>query len=68
MLIQAVLEGEGIGLGFEHSIGDLVAKGKLVILTDKSWDTGRGHYLAIKSKKMDDPQVRALSEWLLNSF
>ena len=68
MLIQAVLEGEGIGLGFEHSIGDLVAKDKLVILTDRFWDTGRGYYLAIKSNKTDDPQVRALGEWLLNSF
>ena len=68
MLIQAVLEGEGIALGFEHSIGDLVAKGKLVALTDKQWDTGRGYYLAIKSNRADNPDVQALSQWLLNSF
>jgi len=68
MLIQAVLEGEGISLGFEHSIGDLVAKGKLVTLTEKYWDTGRGYYLAIKSNKIDNPQVRALGQWLLASF
>ena len=67
-IFQAVLEGEGISLGFEHSIGDLVAKGKLVTLTEKYWDTGRGYYLAIKSNKIDNPQVRALGQWLLASF
>ena len=68
MLIQAVLEGEGISLGFEHSIGDLVEKGKLVTLTDEYWDTGRGYYLAIKSSRIDNPQVQALGHWLLDSF
>ncbi|HCH33564.1 MAG TPA: LysR family transcriptional regulator [Oceanospirillaceae bacterium] len=68
MLIQAVLEGEGIALGFEHSTGDLVAQGKLVKLTDKVWDTGRGYYLAIKSNLVHHPDVQALSQWLLNSF
>jgi DNA-binding transcriptional LysR family regulator len=68
MLIQAALEGEGISLGFEHSIGDLVAKGKLITLTKEYWDTGRGYYLAIRSNRIDNPQVQALSQWLLSSF
>lgn len=68
MLIQAVMEDEGIALGFEHSTGDLVAKGKLVALTDKKWDTGRGYYLAIKSNLVHNPDVQALSQWLLNSY
>jgi DNA-binding transcriptional LysR family regulator len=68
MLIQAVLEGEGIALGFEHTTGDLVAQGKLIRLTDQTWDTGRGYYLAIKSNLAHHPDVQALSQWLLNSF
>jgi DNA-binding transcriptional LysR family regulator len=68
LLIQAVLDGEGIALGFEHTTGDLVAQGKLVRLTDKVWDTGRGYYLAIKSNLVHHPDVQALSQWLLNSF
>lgn len=68
LLIQAVLEGEGIAIGFEHTTGDLVAQGKLVTLTDKVWDTERGYYLAIKSNLVHHPDVQALSQWLLHSF
>ncbi len=68
LLIQAVLDGEGIALGFEHSTGDLVAQGKLIRLTDKVWDTGRGYYLAIESNLVHHPDVQPLSQWLLNSF
>lgn len=68
MLIQAVLEGEGIALGFEHTTGNLVTQGQLVKLTNKQWDTGRGYYLAIKSNLAHHPDVQALSQWLLNSF
>ena len=45
-----------------------MAQGKLIRLTDQTWDTGRGYYLAIKSNLAHHPDVQALSQWLLNSF
>ena len=45
LIVQATLEGQGVALGWDHLVHDLVARGTLVRPVEQAWDTGAGFWL-----------------------
>lgn len=67
MLIDAVLEGVGIGLGWQHLVQDMLDSGRLVRPVAEHYPSpGRGHYFVCRKDLMHRPEMQLLSEWLLN--
>ncbi len=67
MLIDAVLEGVGIGLGWQHLVQDMLDSGRLVRPVSEHYPApGRGHYFVCRKDLMHRPEMQLLSEWLLN--
>lgn len=64
LVIQAVLEGQGIALGWHHLIGPLVEKGVLVRLTSHTLRTGSNFHLTWPRDEPVAPAVRQVRDWL----
>ena len=65
MLVDALLAGRGIGLGWRPVIDDLLADGRLVHAVDVEMKTPRGYYAAIATDRPLSNQARHVHEWLL---
>lgn len=66
MLIDAILAGQGIGLGWRPIIDDLLHGGRLVPAIDiDEMDTPRGYYAAVASGSALSPAVERVHEWLV---
>lgn len=65
MLLDAVLAGRGIGLGWRPVIDDLLADGHIVPAIDARMRTTRGYYAAIAAGHSLSQQAREVHRWLV---
>ncbi|MDN3556203.1 LysR substrate-binding domain-containing protein [Halomonas maura] len=67
LLIQMVLNDQGVALGWDHLVGPLVEQGRLVrpVEQDVVLEETR-HYLAYREDKADDPALSRFRQWFLD--
>lgn len=66
LAIQAVLEGQGIALGWRHLVEGMVNKGVLVRLTDYSQETGKAFHVIWHKEVQLSRQAENVRDWLLS--
>lgn len=64
MVMQAVLMGQGVAIGFVPLIDDMVAAGQVVKLTDRPLKSDRGYYLVEPDESVGNPLVHIVRDWL----
>jgi len=64
LVIQAVMEGQGIGLGWRHLTDRLVASGLLVKVTGHVMTTGAGFHVAWPKNRELSDSARKVRDWL----
>ena len=65
LVIQAVMEGQGIGLGWRHLTDRLVASGLLVKISDHVMETGKGFHVAWPKNRPLSESARRVRDWLV---
>lgn len=65
LVIQAVMEGEGIALGWRHLTERLISRGLLVRVTDHVMTTGTAFYVAWPKNREPSPVVIKVRDWLV---
>jgi len=65
IVLQAVLLGQGVGLGWTPLVDDLVAEGALVRLSAQALRSSRGYHLIEPAKAPANPLVEQVVNWLL---
>lgn len=66
LLIQMVLNGQGVALGWDHLVGPLVEQGRLVRPVEQEVVLEETHhYLAYREDKADDEALTRFKEWFL---
>ncbi|TIV62611.1 MAG: LysR family transcriptional regulator, partial [Mesorhizobium sp.] len=65
LVIQAVMEGQGIALGWRHLVERLVASGLLVPVTDHVMRTGIGFYVIWPKNRELSDNARKVRDWLV---
>jgi DNA-binding transcriptional LysR family regulator len=65
LVIQAVLEGQGIALGWRHLVEGMVKKGVLVRLTDHALSTGKAFHVIWPKEVPLSRQAQSVRDWLL---
>jgi DNA-binding transcriptional LysR family regulator len=65
LVIQAVLEGQGIALGWEHLVSRLVSGGVLVRLSDHYMETGAAFFVVWPKNQNLSTDARKVRDWLL---
>lgn len=65
MLLDAVITGRGIGLGWRPVIDDLLADGQIVPAIDTQLRTPRGYYATVSTDRPLAPQAREVHRWLV---
>ncbi|MCG6114162.1 MAG: LysR substrate-binding domain-containing protein [Mesorhizobium sp.] len=63
-VIQSVIEGQGIALGWGHLTDGLVEKGVLLRLTDHSLATGKNFHVAWPRDKPLSPAASQVRDWM----
>lgn len=66
LVIQAVMEGQGIGLGWRHLTDRLVASGLLVRITDHVMKTGLSFHVAWPKNRDLTDSARKVRDWLVS--
>ncbi len=66
LLIDATLQGQGIGLGWGKLVDDLIKKESLHRLFDASLKTGRGYYVLKKANTRLSENTTAVYDWIIN--
>jgi len=64
LVVQSVIEGQGIALGWGHLTDRLVEKGVLVRLTDERLVTGQSFHMAWPKHRPLSSAARAARDWL----
>lgn len=65
LVIQAVIEGQGVALGWHHLVHELVAKGVLVRIGGHRLETGRGFHLIWPRGETLSNAATQVRDWLL---
>ncbi len=65
LLIQAVMEGQGVALGWKHLIDRLVAAGLLIRVSGAAMLTGRAFHVVWAEGQPLPPAARRVRDWLL---
>lgn len=69
LLMQMTLDGQGLALGWDHLVSDLLRDGRLVRpVRDELVFTETVHYLIVKEEKASDPACCHLKDWLIQQF
>ena len=68
LLIDAALEGRGVGLGWHHIVRALVAEGRLCRIFDAPVRVDRGNYLKVNAAAADRPLVREFVDFILTDM
>lgn len=66
LVVQAVIEGQGVALGWHHLIGGLVRKGVLVRLTDQALATGKDFHVIWPREAPPTRNTAKVRDWLLD--
>ena len=64
LVIQAVMEGQGIALGWRHLTDRLISAGLLVRLTDHVMTTGKGFHVAWPKNRPLTESAEKVRDWL----
>lgn len=67
-MINTVLSGHGICLGWKHLVGDLVKNGHLVRPLKESLHPGRDQYLLIRKSILERRSVRIFKAWFIDKI
>lgn len=62
--LQAALNGEGIALGWDHLLTDLVNGGRLTIVSDRRVTSARGYQCRLTASGAAKPAARVFRDWL----
>lgn len=65
LVIQAVMEGQGIALGWRHLTGRLVRSGLLRKVTEHRMETGAAYYVVWPKSRPLGEKARAVRDWLI---
>jgi LysR family transcriptional regulator, glycine cleavage system transcriptional activator len=65
---QAAEHGVGVALVSSRLGNERFAQGTLVRLFDTELETGESYFLLLRREDADRPDIRALTQWLLNEF
>jgi DNA-binding transcriptional LysR family regulator len=65
LVVQSVIEGQGVALGWHHLVERLVDKGVLVRLTDHALTTGMSFHVIWPREGALTPSAVAVRDWLL---
>lgn len=66
LMVQAAIDGLGIGLGWGHLVDPLIDQGKLVKpLKDQSVRTNQGYYLLRSDQAVSFEECQIVEDWLL---
>lgn len=66
LVVQAVIEGQGVALGWHHLIEGLVAKGVLARMTDQSLATGKDFHVIWPRDMVLSRHAAQVRDWLLD--
>ena len=64
-VIQAVLDGQGIALGFSHVVDDMLARGQLLRPLAQSLSRGQAVYLVVPKGAPLSPNAQRFFDWVL---
>ncbi|ESX09774.1 MULTISPECIES: LysR substrate-binding domain-containing protein [unclassified Mesorhizobium] len=64
-MIQSVIRGYGIGLGWRHVVSDYLNEGALIRPLPESYLTGRKHHLVIPDAALGREDVQIFRDWLM---
>ena len=66
MLLDAVLQDVGVGLGWQHLVQDMLDDGRLIQpVTERYSAPGRKHYFVCRKDLAQKPEMKLLRAWLL---
>lgn len=65
LVIQAVMEGQGVALGWHHITDYLIGRGQLVRPVGSTLETGYGYYVVWPRGQTLSSQAEAVRDWLL---
>jgi len=65
LLIQAAMMGQGVALGWQHLIDDMLHSGNLIKPIKSSIKTSRGFYLVFPNKNEISPAVKKFNAWMM---
>jgi LysR family glycine cleavage system transcriptional activator len=65
---EAAEHGVGVALVSSHIANERFSQGSLVRVFDTELETGDSYFLLIRHEDATRPDIRALTEWLLNEF
>lgn len=68
LLIEAACYSQGVALGWNYLVDDLLESGKLVRPIEQSLTTSFGYYLIVNERYSNEPAVLKFQQWLLSSF
>jgi len=68
LVIDAACAGQGVALGWDCLVDDLIATGRLVRPLNQSLQTEFGYYFICRENLREDPIILQLQQWLLQSF
>jgi DNA-binding transcriptional LysR family regulator len=63
-VIQAVMEGQGVALGWRHLTDRLIASGLLVRVSDHVMTTGKGFHVAWPKNRALSEGARQVRDWI----
>ncbi|HEV8493096.1 MAG TPA: LysR substrate-binding domain-containing protein, partial [Candidatus Angelobacter sp.] len=64
MVLQAVLLGQGVGLGWAPLVNDLIDQGALVRLSEKPLFSSRGYHLVTPPGEQEKGYAHIIATWL----
>jgi DNA-binding transcriptional LysR family regulator len=64
LVIQAVMEGQGVALGWRHLTEGLISSGLLVRVSDHVMSTGKGFHVAWPKNRALAPGAESVRDWL----
>jgi DNA-binding transcriptional LysR family regulator len=64
-MLQAAISGQGLALGRQLLVGDLIASGALVAPFKQTLVGSRAHFIIESRLSAGKPQVREFAQWLL---
>lgn len=67
LVIQAAMAGEGIALGWRHTIAKLLDQQLLVKIGAWQWETGAGFYLLQDGRERPSRQVEVVWDWMVSN-